>query len=213
VEGRSAAYAATVRSERGGIATKLIVGIFLVAVVGSAVLYLLIRSDDPLGVSADATVQTNQTLRQAEVPDGSDVALVRGGEVWVATTVRNDGRFAVRFDGLGELGEVDDVPYIPTKLLLGDGTEADPTQAAPFVPLTLDPGEGVGVLVIYQPNPDLLCQLFPDEAVGKGSVIDGFPVQGTVFGVSVRQELTADEPYATVAAISRSDCEATFADL
>lgn len=213
MEGRSAAYAATVRSERGGIATKVIVAIFLVAVVGSAGLYLYVRTDEPFGLSAEAVVEENQTLRQADVPQGSDVALVRGGEVWVATTVRNVGRFALRFDGLGDLGEVDDVAYIPTRLLLGDGTEADPTQAAPFAPVTLDPGEGVGVLVIYQPNPDLLCQLFPDEAVGKGSTIDGFPVQGTVFGVSVRQELTAEEPYATVAAISREECEAAFADL
>ena len=198
--------------ETGGIATRLLVGLFLLAVVGSAAMYLILRNDEPLALSPTASVDMNKALRDAEVPADADVVLVRGGEVYVATFVRNDGRFTVTFEGLGDLGEVDDVPYIPVDIRLGDGTEADPSGTAAFTSQTLDPGEGVGVLVIYTPNPDLVCQLLPEEAAGKGTVIDRFPVRGSVFGVSFDEELVASDPWAKVAPASRAECEAAFAD-
>lgn len=198
--------------ETGGIATKLLIGVFVLAVVGSVAMYLFLRNDEPLALSPTANVDMNKTLRDAEVPEDADVVLVRGGEVYVATFVRNDGRFPVTFEGLGDLGEVDDVPYIPVDIRLGDGAEADPSGTAAFTSQTLDPGEGVGVLVIYTPNPDLICQLLPDDAAGRGTAIDGFPVTGTVFGVSFDEDLAASEPWATVAPASRAECEASFSD-
>lgn len=203
---------ATVRHETGGVATKLIVGVFVLAVLGSAALFLVIRNEQPLALSAEHAVDVNRALREADPTGENDVTLTRGGEVYVATFVRNDGRFPITLEGLGDLGEIDDVPYIPVELRLGDGTEPDPAGTAVFTPQTLDPGEGVGVLVIYTPNPDLLCQLLPEEAVGNGTTIDGFPVKGTIYGVSVTQELTASEPYASVAPASQAECEAAFAD-
>lgn len=210
-QGRSAAYAAGVRHESGGIITKLAVGLFLIAVAAGVAMFLFVRQDEPLALSPEATVDVNRALRDVDTAEG-EVALVPGGEIYVATFVRNEGRFPVTLEGLGELGEVDDVPYIPTELHLGDGTEADPSAAAEFVPQTLDPGEGVGVLVVYWPNPDFLCQLLPDEAAGRGTPIEGFPVTGSVYGVSFDQELTASDPFTTVAPATRAECEAAFAD-
>lgn len=202
----------TVNHESGGAVTKLLVVVFLVLVAASGAMYVFLRGDDPLALSPEATVGVNRALRRTDVPSDATVTLVRGAEVYVATFVRNDGRFPVTFEGLGDLGEVDDVPYIPVEIRLGDGNEPDPEGTAVFTPQTLDPGEGIGVLVIYTPNPDLLCQLLPDEAAGRGTTIDGFPVEGSSYGVSFAQQLRAAEPYATVAPASRAECEAAFAD-
>jgi hypothetical protein len=201
------------RNQAGGVITKLLVGLFALAVLGSVAMYFVVRSDEPLGLSSDVTVDVNRAVRRAEPPEDVTATLVRGGEIYVATFVRNDGRFPVTFDGLGELGEIDDVPYIPIKLMLGNGADADPSAGAEFTPTTLDPGEGVGVLVIFAPNPDLLCQLLPDEAAGRGWRLDGFPVKGTVYGVSITQQVGTSDPLARIAPASRADCENAFADL
>lgn len=201
-----------VEHDSGGVATKLLITVFAVAVVGSIAIYVFLRNDQPFALSPEAAVDVNQTLREAKTPEDGTIPLVRGGEIYVATFVRNDGRFPVTLEGLGDLGEVDDVPYIPVELRLGDGTEPDPSGTAVFAPQTLDPGEGVGVLVIYTPNPDLLCQLLTEEPTGRGTTIDGFAVTGSTYGVSFEQLLTAAEPYAKVAPPSRADCEAAFAD-
>jgi hypothetical protein len=176
-------------------------------------MYFVLRSDEPFTLDANVAVDVNRAIRDDDPPEGATATLVRGGEIYVASFVRNDGRFPVTFEGLGDLGEIDDVVYIPVKLMLGNGTEPDPSQAAEFTPTSLDPGEGVGVLVIYQPNPDLLCQLLPEEAVGRGTTLDGFPVKGTVYGVAVSQDVRVSDPFARIAAASRAECEDAFADL
>lgn len=202
----------TVDRETGGIVTKLLVGLFVLAVVGSVVAYLFLRNDTPLALAPDASVGVNRALQEDGLTEDGSVTMVRGGEVYVATFVRNDGRFPVTLEGLGELGEIDAVPYIPVELRLGDGSTADPEGTAVFSPQTLDPGEGIGVLVTYAPNPVLKCQILPEEAVGKGTEIDAFPVAARVYGVTFTQDLQASDPFARVAPVTQDECEAAFAD-
>jgi hypothetical protein len=203
---------ATVTNQSGGIATKLLVGLFVVAIVASIGAYLFLRNDTPLALSPDATVDVNRAVEEAAVATDDGVVLTRGGEVYVATFVRNDGRFPVTLQGVGDLGEIDAVPYIPSGLRLGDGSTPDPDGTAVFSPQTLDPGEGIGVLVIYTPNPDLRCQVLPEEPVGRGTAIDGFPLEGSVYGVTFTQDLEASEPFARVAPATQAECEAAFTD-
>ncbi len=202
---------ATVTNQSGGIATKLLVGVFAVAIVASIGAYLFLRNDTPLALSPEATLGVNRAIEDAGVTEDG-VVLTRGGEVYVATFVRNDGRFPVTLQKLGDLGEIDAVPYIPSELRLGDGSTPDPDGTAVFSPQTLDPGEGIGVLVIYTPNPDLRCQVLPEEAVGRGTTIAGFPLEGTVYGVTFTQDLEASEPFTRVAPATQAECEAAFTD-
>jgi hypothetical protein len=202
----------TVNRETGGIVTKLLIGLFTLAVVGSVVAYLFLRNDTPLALAPAAAVGVNPALQDGGLTDDGAVTMVPGGQVYLATVVRNDGRFPVTLEGLGELGEIDAVPYIPVELRLGDGATPDPEGTAVFSAQTLDPGEGIGVLVTYAPNPVLKCQILPEEAVGKGTTIDGFPLAARVYGVTFTQDLQASDPFARIAPVTQEECEAAFAD-
>lgn len=201
-----------VTNESGSTATRVLIGLFVLTIVGSVAAYLFLRNDTPFALSPDASIGVNRVIEEAGVPSDTSAVFIRGGQVYVATFVRNDGRFPVTLQKLGDLGEIDSVPYIPVELRLGDGATPDPRDTAVFSPQTLDPGEGVGVLVVYATNPDLQCKVLPEEAAGKGTTIDGFPVAGKVYGVAFTQDLQASEPYARIAPATQADCEAAFSD-
>jgi hypothetical protein len=200
-----AAYARSMRQEDdGGAVTKVLVTVMILAVLLTAALFAYVRVQEPIALG-DATVGVNRVL---EREGGGTIAFRAGGQIYVATTLRNAGRLPVTLQGLGEVSAGPRSPYVPVDLLLGDGATADPRSATPFTPFRLDAGEGVGVLVGYAVNPDLVCKLLPTAGEqGVPEDLEGFSVRTTTYGVEQTQALTAETPFATVAPATRAECE------
>jgi hypothetical protein len=192
-------------SEAGGVLTKLLAWLVVLAVAASGGLFVYVRSQEPLALG-DATVRTNGVLKHVDAPDGADVAYRVGGEIYVATFVRNTGRLPVNLEGLAEPAD-NGSPYVAVSLQLGTGTDTDPSQAADFTSFRIDPGTSVGVLVTYRANPDLVCQAIPVDPGPAGVELDSFSVRFNSYGIERTQELKSDTPFVISAAADRADCQ------
>jgi hypothetical protein len=191
--------------EGGGVLTKLLAWLLVLAVLASAALFIFVRSQDPLALG-DVKVATNDALRRASPAAGSDIAYRGEGEVFVATFIKNDGRLPVSLEGLVEAPDSRS-PYVPVSLQLGTGTDTDPSEAAALTTFRIDPGSSVGVLVTYRANPDLVCQTIPTDPGAKGIELRSFSVRYSSYGIERTQELAADMPFATSAPPDRAECE------
>ena len=195
--------------EAGGVLTKAFVWLVVLAAVASAALFVYVRSQQPLALG-DATVGTNDVLESAAPPNGADVAYRAGGEVYVATFVRNTGRLPVNFEGL--VRSVDTTsPYVPVSLQLGTGTDTDPAQAADFTSFRIDPRTSVGVLVTYRANPDLACQSIASDATAAAVQLGSFAVRFNSYGIDRTQELVSNAPFVTSSSPNRAECERAHA--
>lgn len=192
-------------SQSGGALTKVLVTLLVIAVLASVGLFVYARTQEPL-VFDEGSIAVNDVLVGEQLPDDVDVVLRPNGQIYVAGVVRNDGPLPVTLRGLGELGDIEQVPYIPVEIRLSDGESADVDDSATFSPSQIEPDSGVGVLVVYAPNPDLICRLFPDSATDVTYDLGPFPLRFTTVGIEAEQTLDFDEPL-VVAEPTSEECE------
>lgn len=193
--------------EHGGVLLKIVL-IALIAVVGASIaFYWYVGRQRPLELG-QVEVGWNDVLEAGvTLPPGEPTTMVleSGGRIYVATLVRNTGRFPVTLDGLAETSGGTTLAYTPVAMFLSDGDSTDPALASPFEPVSLDPGEGVGVLVVYAPNRDLACDHLPDPG-SHGQAIASFPVRFTTYGIPSTGPVAADEAFVAVAVPTEDDC-------
>lgn len=189
--------------EDGGVVTKLLAWLLMLAVAASVGFYVYVRSLSPLDL-------TTITAGVQGVRGGiDDVPLRTGGRIVVAAMIENDGRFPVTIAGLGMDAARRGDPYVATELRLGDGKGISLEEAAPFTPTQLEPGVGVGVVVVFTPNRRLRCTRLPRE-IGAEIVrtpLSSFALTFTIAGIGGSQILETAEPFAVIGPVTRSECE------
>jgi hypothetical protein len=193
--------------EQGGAIAKLLGTIVVLLLLVSGGLFIYTRTQDPLSVSEEAAVGFNQALAEHGDPSHPVVQLEPNGQIYVATTVKNDGSLPIKITGLGDPSDEEQSPYIPVEIHLGDGKTTDPAGWANFAPKTLGSGEGVGVVIVYAANANLICSLFTETSEGGGTEIRSFTLKYTTFGIPDTQTLDMGRPLADVARPTRTQCE------
>lgn len=187
--------------QEGGAFNKLLVTLLFLGVSASAGMFVYVKSTEPLA-SGEAVVGVNDVLGDPT----SRLTLEPNGQIYVATIVRNTGRLPVTLEGLGASDGTAQLPYVPVEMRLGNGTTPDPEASAVFTPTRLDPGTGIGILVVFAPDPGLPCGLFT-EAQGSGFEYGDISVRFTTYGVGGSQTLGFDEAFFTVARPTQEACE------
>ena len=139
------------------------------------------------------------------------MAFVSGGRVYVATFVKNTGRLPLTLEGLERSETGTSSLYAPVGMFRSDGQSTDPELASPFEPVSLDPGAGLGVLVVFGPNPELVCDRLPTPGSGGGQSIASFPVRFTSYGVPVTQQVSTDAPFVEVTTPTKDECRQVVA--
>jgi len=185
--------------ERGGAVAKLLAILLVLAICASAALYVYGKRQHPLSVD-DAHVATSDGQR-----DPATVGVAPGRAIYVATIVHNDGRLPVTLDGLADAATAPTDAYVPISIELGDGKTATPTAGA-FVPPSLDPGTGIGVVVTYAINPNLACGRF-DSTPSEPAPFPPLPLQLSSYGVDTTQTIPLAHGVPTVSGITRTSCE------
>ena len=199
------------RDHGGGALTKVLATLLVLALLASAALFVYTRSQDPLALGVDAFVGYNAALADHGTPTDPLVTLEPNGQIYVATTVRNDGTLPVTITGLGLSPNDDQTPYIPVELHLGDGKTANPAgSTSGFQPAKLNPGTGIGILVVFAANPNLICSVFTDTSEGSGTEIRSFMLKYTTYGIPDSQTLDVGRTLVSVARPTRTGCEQTI---
>jgi hypothetical protein len=155
----------------------------------------------------DATVGYNTVLADHGTPTDPVVKLEPNGQIYVATTVRNEGTLPITITGLGTPPDEEQTPYIPVELHLGDGKTADPANTSGFEPTKLNPGTGIGILVVFAANAKLICSVFTDTSEGSGTEIRSFTLKYTTYGIPDSQTLDVGHTLVAVARPTRTECE------
>jgi len=169
----------------------------IVAVIASAALYMYGRHQQPLALGDLIVAPTN------DGPRGGAVVLDADGQLQYATIVRNTGRLPVTLEGVA-VPDGKPTPLIVTSMGLGDGS--DPTAAAVFAPVDLNPGSGVGVVVTLGVNPAYPCARLGDRPAAT-LVLPSLAVRFSSYGVTSTQALAADNA-PVVTGLTRASCEA-----
>jgi len=194
--------------QRGGALTKVLATLLVLALLASAALFVYTRSQDPLALSVDPTVGYNAVLADHGTPTDPLVKLEPNGQIYLATTVRNEGSLPVTITGLGQPPSDEQTPYIPVELHLGDGKTADPVAGTSgFEPVRLNPGTGIGILVVFAANSKLVCSVFTDTSEGSGTEIRAFTLKYTTYGIPDSQTLDVGHTLVSVARPTRTECE------
>ena len=183
--------------ERGGVVTKLLGILLVLGICATAALYIYGKRQQPLSAEG-VHVATSDGGHQP-----STIGIAPGRSVYIATIVRNDGPLAVTIDGLAPAAAPTDV-YVPVSIELGDGKRPQPTTGA-FVPPSLDPHTGVGVMITYTLNPDLACARFNDTP-SDPAPLPPMPLRLSTYGVDTTQSLPLPGT-PTVAGVTRTSCE------
>jgi len=184
--------------ERGGIVAKFLGILLVLGICATAALYIYGKRQQPLSANG-VHVATSDGGRQP-----ATVGIAPGRSVYVATIVQNDGPLPVTIDGLMPgPGAPTDV-YVPFAIELGDGKRPQPTNGA-FVPPSLDPHTGIGVVITYTLNPDLACARF-DDTPSDPAPLPPMPLRLSTYGVDTTQSLPLPGP-PTVRGITRTSCE------
>jgi hypothetical protein len=98
-----------------------------------------------------------------------------------------------------------DQPYAASSIGLGDGKTANPDAAAAFTSVALKPGAGVGIFVVYEPNPGLACSNDTDTPL-RTTTFGPIPLRFSTYGVESTQAI--EIPGAPeVAGFTRAQCE------
>lgn len=179
--------------EDGISLAKIVAWLLVLFVLASGGLFMYVRWQVPLALGP-ATVSEEL------------VGLEPNGLVYVATFVRNTSGLPVTLQGLGKLGETDQALLVPVDIRLGDGSSPTESGTARFTPIQLDPDSGVGVLIVYAPNPDLICKLFPEERTDETQELSTFPLRYTTYGIPQEQTLRGNEPFFTVKRPTSAQC-------
>ena len=192
----------------GGALTKVLATLLVLALLASAALFVYTRSQNPLALGVDATVGYNAALADHGTPTDPLVKLEPNGQIYLATTVRNDGSLPVTITGLGQPPDDEQTPYIPVELHFGDGKTANPAASTSgFEPARLNPGTGIGILVVFAANAKLVCSVFTDTSEGSGTEIRSFTIKYTTYGIPDSQTLDVGHTLVSVARPTRADCE------
>jgi len=196
------------RDREGGALTKVLATLLVLALLASAALFVYTRSQDPLAVGVDASVGYNAVLADHGTPSDPLVKLEPNGQIYLATTVRNEGSLPITITGLGQPPADEQTPYVPVELHLGDGKTADPAgSTSGFEPTRLNPGTGIGVLVVFAANSKLICSVFTDTSEGSGTEIRSFTLKYTTYGIPDSQTLDVGHTLVAVARPTRTECE------
>ena len=191
----------------GGAVAKLVGTILVLLLLVSGGLFIYTRTQDPLNVPGDAAVGFNEALADHGTSDPPLVKLEPNGQIYLATTIRNDGSLPITITGLGEPSDEEQTPYIPVDLFLGDGKSTDPGTAAHFTSTKLSPHVGMGILVQYAANVNLVCSLFTETSEGSGTEISSFSLKYTTYGIPDTQTLDFGRALVDVARPTRTECE------
>jgi hypothetical protein len=192
--------------ETGGALAKVAVSLLILAIViaGGAVTY--VESTDAIRTGS-YTVGGNAATGEG-TGDPPVFRLARGGEIYVATTLVNDARFPIRIEGIGDPGDVGQEPYIPREIRLGDGSTASLDGTSLFRSVRLTSGSGVGVVIVFGVNPDLVCKLFPDQRSDTQTAYETAPVRYSSLLVGKTDDVGFGSELFVVAQPTRSECEA-----
>jgi hypothetical protein len=191
--------------ESGGALAKVLVALLIVGVVAAGGIVAYVESTDAIR-SGSYTVGGNEATGTG-TGDPPTFRLARGGEIYVATTLVNDGRFPIRIEGLAEPGDVGQVPYIAREMRLGDGSTADLDGTSLFHAVRLSPGSGVGVVIVFDVNPDLVCKLFPEERGETETTYETAPVRYSTLLVGKTDDVGFGSALFVVEQPTRSECE------
>jgi hypothetical protein len=188
-----------VGDERGGVVLRLLLWAVLLVILASAVLFVYVRVQEPLAWG-------ERTVRAVRAGGADTLRLQPGTTVYVAGFLRNEGRMPVKVQGLSG----DDEPgslLVATSLALGDGVTPRPDAAATFEPITIGPGEGVGIFVTYEVNGALDCSAFTKDP-GEPWQLRRIALQVSAYAMPFDQTVTATPPLALVEAPTRDRCRA-----
>jgi len=186
------------RGEDGGVLAKTLGLLVIVLLLGAAAMYVYGKRQQPLSAQ-DGTLSATDAGRGA-------IVLAPDGRVYVATIVHNDGTFPITLQGLDDTPAPHDQPYVATSIGLGDGKTADPASAASFTSVALKPGAGVGIFVVFEPNPDLVCTRYTNSP-GQATAFPPIPLRFSTYGVEATQSI--EVPRASeIKGFTRAECEA-----
>ena len=183
--------------QHGGVLAKTLALLLIVMLLGAGAMYVYGKRQQPLSVDS-------ATLHATDTATGT-LLLAPDGRVYVATIVHNDGVFPVTLLGLDETPAPHDQPYAASSIGLGDGKTASPDAAAAFTSVALRPGAGVGIFVVYEPNPGLTCANDTDTP-SRATPFGPIPLRFSTYGVESTQAIEIpDAP--EVAGFTRAQCE------
>jgi hypothetical protein len=191
----------TLADERGGVLAKLLLWIVVLAVLAGGALYIYGTHQQPLELGPSVHVASSDGDTQP-----STVTVTPGAIVSVATFVYNRGRLPITLEGLGA-DAPHDAPLVPVELRLGDGTSTAPAKTAVFTKKALDPGSGIGVLIVYGVNPDLACNRYGDQP-GEPTSLPPVTLRFSSYGIDTTQSIELGRGAPTVAGLTRTQCEA-----
>jgi hypothetical protein len=191
--------------EDGGALAKILVALVVLVILVAGGIVAYVQSTEAIRTGS-YTVGGNEATG-AGTGDPPTFRLARGGEIYVATTLVNDGRFPIRIEGIGDPGDVGQEPYIPRELRLGDGSTASLDGTLLFRPVRLSPGAGVGVVIVFGVNPDLVCKLFPDTRADTETSYDTAPVRYSTLLVGKTDHVGFGSELFVVEQPTRSECE------
>jgi hypothetical protein len=185
-------------NEQGGVITKLLGVLLILGILATAVLYVYGKNQQPLSAEG-VHVATSDGGRQS-----GRISVAPGRTVYVATIVRNDGPLPVTLEGLAQVDASETDAYIPVSLQLGDGKTPAPADGA-FVPPSLDPHTGIGVVVTYAIDPKLACRRLGDTP-SNPAPLAAIPMQLSTYGVDTTQTLGVPGP-PVVDGLTKTTCE------
>lgn len=191
------------RAEDGGVLAKTLGLLLIVVLLGAGAMYVYGKRQQPLSAQG-GTLSATDTGKVS-------IVLAPDGHVYVATIVHNDGTFPITLQGLDDTPAPHDQPYVATSIGLGDGKTADPASAASFTPVALEPGAGVGIFVVFDPNVGLACARYPDTP-GQATAFPPIPLRFSTYGVEATQSI--EFPHAPdVEGFTRATCEAAVGSI
>ncbi len=202
-----------VRDERGGVLLKVLLTAMLLVIGASIAFYWYAARQAPFTLG-HVEVGWNGVLDATVVEEAGEpptVTFESGGRVDVATFIENTGRFPITLEGLGRTQGRTSALYIPVAMFPSDGDSTDPALASPAAPISLDPGQAAGVLIVFAPNPDLACGSLPAPDASSGQSLASFPVRFTTYGVPTTQQVGAATAFAKVTTPTAETCEQVVA--
>ena len=184
--------------EDGGIIAKILGLMLIVVLIAAGAMYVYGKRQQPLSIDGVA-------LRATETRNRG-VVLAKDGRVYLATIVHNDGTLPITLQGLDDTTPPHGQPYVATSIGLGDGKTTNPAGSATFTAVALKPGAGVGIFVVYEPNPGLTCAGY-DDIAGRPTAFPPIPLRFSSYGVESTQSVDVpDGP--SVQGFTRAQCEA-----
>jgi hypothetical protein len=191
--------------EAGGALAKVLVSLLIVAILLVSGIVAYVESTD--AIRAGSYTVGGNAGAGAGTGDPPSFRLGRGGEIYVATTLVNESRFSIRIEGIGDPGDVGQEPYIPREIRLGNGTTATLDATSLFSPVNLSSGSGVGVVIVFAVNPDLVCKLFPEQREQTRTEYDAVPIKYSSLFVSKTDDIGFGSELFVVEQPTRSECE------